>query len=170
MNLKELEHKYKEMGEEIERLKNQPNKKRWRAEIGETYWHAADNNTIYASTEEVHLADDYRYSIGNYSITQEEAELKRDRDLATQRVLDALREAEGDWVADWDDKDQGKCIPYIDHDKSIQIWWGYLDLVAPTEWHSSRAAWQQVIESHKSDIWLIFMSERVEYKGYEGEE
>jgi len=170
MNLKELEHKYKEMGEEIERLKNQPNKKRWRAEKDEKYYLITWTGVVHFDYENDDRVDNYQYGTGNYFRTEEEAELKRDRDLATQRVLDALREAEGDWVADWDDKDQGKCIPYIDHDKSIQIWWGYLDLVAPTEWHSSRAAWQQVIESHKSDIWLMFMSERVEYKGYEGEE
>ena len=170
MNLKELEHKYKEMGEEIERLKNQPNKKRWRAEKDEKYYLITRTGVVHFNYENDDNVDNYQYATGNYFRTKEEAELKRDRDLATQRVLDALREAEGDWVADWDDKDQCKCLPYIDHDKSIQIWWGYLELHAPTEWHSSRAAWQQVIKSHKSDIWLMFMGERVEYKGYEGEE
>jgi len=170
MNLKkleELEQLFTEMGEEIERLKNQPvNKKRWRAEKDEVYYLVTGGGAVTCYHENCDRTDNYQYGTGNYFRTEEEAKLRRDRDLATQRVLDALREAEGDWAADWDDKEQCKCRPYIDHDKSIQIWWGYLDLTAPTEWHSSEAAWQQVIKSHKSDIWLMITGERCAYFGH----
>jgi len=167
MNLKELEEleqKYKEMGEEIERLKNPPNKKRWRAEKDEKYYLITQSGVVHFYYENYDLIDNHAYATGSYFRTEEEAELKRDRDLATQRVLDALREAEGDWVADWDDKDQCKCHPYIDRDKSIQIWWGYLELIAPIEWYSSEEAWQQVIKSHHDDIWLMITGERYEAK------
>lgn len=66
--------------------------KRWRGEYGETYWFLSDNGSLYFKTEDNSKIDNYRYLVGNYFKTIEEAKAYKKYLLARQVLLD---DAEG---------------------------------------------------------------------------
>lgn len=91
--------------------------KRWRAEEGQRYYHSGPGLTSW-SQEARDEFDDYRYNIGNYFRTVGEAYAYRDRQLAIQRVTDAINEANEGWVPDWIDGYQNKSYIFYEHDRS----------------------------------------------------
>lgn len=66
--------------------------KRWRGKLGETYWFLSDNGSLYFKTEDGSKIDNYRYRVGNYFKTIEEARTYKKYLLARQVLLD---DAEG---------------------------------------------------------------------------
>ena len=92
----------------------QSSKKRWRADYDAEYFYFRDDGAVDYHREANDVIDNHLYAMGNYFRTNEEAEAYRDRQLATMRVLDALREYEGDWVADWDGYNQNKYSAFWD--------------------------------------------------------
>lgn len=74
--------------EKIEESEN----KRWRGKLGETYWFLSDNGSLYFKTEDNNKIDNYRYRVGNYFKTIEEARTYKKYLLARQTILD---DAEG---------------------------------------------------------------------------
>lgn len=65
---------------------------RWRGKLGETYWFLSDNGSLYFKTENNNKIDNYRYRVGNYFKTIEEARVYKKYLLARQVLLD---DAEG---------------------------------------------------------------------------
>lgn len=65
---------------------------RWRGKLGETYWFLSDNGSLYFKTEDGSKIDNYRYRVGNYFKTIEEARIYKKYLLARQVLLD---DAEG---------------------------------------------------------------------------
>lgn len=65
-----------------------PELKRWRGEYGETYWFLSDNGSLYSKTEDNSKIDNYRYLVGNYFKTIEEAKAYKKYLLARQVLLD----------------------------------------------------------------------------------
>lgn len=65
---------------------------RWRGKLGETYWFLSDNGSLYFKTEDNNKIDNYRYRVGNYFKTIEEARTYKKYLLARQTILD---DAEG---------------------------------------------------------------------------
>ena len=65
---------------------------RWRGKLGETYWFLSDNGSLYFKTEDGSKIDNYRYRVGNYFKTIEEARTYKKYLLARQILLD---DAEG---------------------------------------------------------------------------
>ena len=65
---------------------------RWRGKLGETYWFLSDNGSLYFKTEDGSKIDNYRYRVGNYFKTIEEARTYKKYLLARQTILD---DAEG---------------------------------------------------------------------------
>jgi len=156
-NLKALEQKHKELGEEIEKLKQAAtvSYKRPRAEFNKLYNYITDNGFIY-SDQEAHMnTDQLHYDLGNYFLTLEEAERARDRQLAYVRMTDAIREANEGWVADVMDVNQRKYYPYLD--EGIVYWkWKYLGATLPIEMLCSEDARNKLGDSLNEDfkIWM----------------
>lgn len=65
---------------------------RWRGKLGETYWFLSDNGSLYFKTEDNNKIDNYRYRVGNYFKTIEEARTYKKYLIARQVLLD---DAEG---------------------------------------------------------------------------
>ncbi|MBQ8298423.1 MAG: hypothetical protein IJX99_01105 [Clostridia bacterium] len=70
--LQELKKKYKELGEEIERLENQG--KVWTPKVSEKYWCIIPSGYVDFDTWANNCLDIDRYQIGNCFKTKEEAE------------------------------------------------------------------------------------------------
>lgn len=108
--LKELEQKYKELGEEIERLKNQG--KAWKPEEDDVYYCVYPNGCT-----EYHTWRDDEYDIGVYEIgncfeTEEEAEAVVEK-LKIYTQLKRLAEEINTEPIDWEnDKQQKYFIEY----------------------------------------------------------
>lgn len=106
--LEELEKKYKELGEEIERLKGKSGE-RWRADYEGEYWYI--DGDIQLDNDKNWGCDEYRFNIGNYFKTEEEACKVLDKILIYNKLRDlALRLNEGKTI-DW--KDVQQCKYYI---------------------------------------------------------
>ena len=155
MNLQELETKYKELGDEIELLKTKSHK-RWRAKIYKYYWYLGDNGTVFQSSEDHCATDDNRYHIGNYYETEEEAKKEAERQLATFRIINKLRELEGDWKADWNNGGQPKYIIFKEHNnKQLKPVSSWSCQNMHNSFYSTKKAWEQVIRENGFDIELM---------------
>lgn len=71
---------------------------RWRGKLGETYWFLSDNGSLYFKTEDNSKIDNYRYLVGNYFKTIEEARTYKKYLLARQVLLDDA--GGGKWIED----------------------------------------------------------------------
>ena len=112
--LEELEKKYKELGEEIERLKGK-SVERWRAEYEGEYWFLDDSGDIIEEDDSDWSCDCYRYQIGNYFKTKEEALKYSDKILIYNRLKDlALKYNKGEKL-DWSNGNQKKFYIYFDN-------------------------------------------------------
>lgn len=86
--------------------------KRWRAELGESYWFSDTNGRACEGIDDRYSIDDYRYNTGNYSKTKEGVKKYIDYLIALQTIKD---DAKG-FVPDWKDLNQPKyygCYDYI---------------------------------------------------------
>lgn len=72
----ELEKKYKELGEEIERLKVEKENEPWKPKSGDKYWLISHNGYVVQVRWMGDEAEDDIYAIGNVFRTQEEAEFR----------------------------------------------------------------------------------------------
>jgi len=74
MKLDELEKKYREMGEEIERLKAKPVELRKRVETNARYFIISDSGELSRPVEKGDIFDDGCFNRGNYYLTKQAAE------------------------------------------------------------------------------------------------
>ena len=86
ITLEEFPNILKDWFEEI------PDNKRRRAKIGDLYHFINDCGDINYGCDHNNLWDNHRYNTGNYGLTKEELEAKREYDIARQVLLD---DAEG---------------------------------------------------------------------------
>ena len=101
--------------------------------------------------------DEHYLAIGNVFKTAQEATDYKNRLYATQRVLLKLRELEGDWKADWNDRNQSKYTICIEHDiNSLRVACWITDRHSPLSWYSTQEAWEFVIENMEADVLLMF--------------
>ena len=76
--------------------------RRWRAEKHGSYYFISDNGVVYDSLELYHPTDDYRYSIGNYFKTEEEAK----KTVDWLKAVATLRGDTKGFKANWKDGSQ----------------------------------------------------------------
>jgi hypothetical protein len=110
-----------------------------RAEIGGTYFFVNDFFGISASVDDRTMLDNYRYSSGNYYLTDKAAEKKARHarfEAEVKAYLRALNDGEDYWPK------RGEYFYLIDADIDVQMgsWWcaGYT-FIAPKEDHLQKA-------------------------------
>ena len=122
-NLQELKQKYKELGEEIERLEK---KKRWRAKPGETYYFIGSYLLdVWCCNSDGSKNDTLCYELGNYFKTKEEAQEVADKIKTYIELKQLAEELNGDEEIDWKDKNQNKYYIFYSytHDRLLQDNW-----------------------------------------------
>jgi hypothetical protein len=82
--------------------------KRPRAQEHKDYYFVNDQGECDYNEEQGDTIDDYRYSVGNYFLTEEEAIKHRELTQARVRIEDAVREHNQGWEADWNNQLQPK--------------------------------------------------------------
>ena len=117
--LEKLEEKYKELGEEIERLKNKKNK-RERVPKDSEYYYINDCGEVSSSAEYYDSVDDFRYFTGNYFFTQDGAKKHLER-IKTYYQLKALAEELNIKEVDWNNSNQDKYSIYMDNSEPKKL-------------------------------------------------
>lgn len=105
--LEELEKKYKELGEEIERLKSQSTE-RWRADYAEEYWYIADNGDVTVEEDSDWVCDEFRFDMGNYFETEEKAKKVLNKILIYNKLKDLAERLNDGETINWNDSNQRK--------------------------------------------------------------
>ena len=113
-DIEELEIKYKELGEKIEKLKSKKIAKRWRAEKSDDYYFIDDLGEINHDYEEGTNTDYYRYKTRNYFKTSGEAQEYLDNTNTYFELMNLAEELNNGEEIDWDNKEQSKC--YLSYD------------------------------------------------------
>lgn len=158
MNIEKLEAKVleaqealKEAKAELEKAKNTTS--RYRAKNCDRYWYLTRGCRVDTLLENGDPLDSALHEAGNYYKTEEEAEKARDRQLATVRVLDKLRELEGDYKFS---KGTAHYNYYsgFDPDLDVYVSWS-ASLDKPIEWYSTEEAWEYVIDNMEPDLRLM---------------
>ena len=141
--------------DDFEKRKAEPvSKKRWRAEEGRIYYSTNAEGLVGKKTERNNDVDAHRHRSGDYSKTTVEACKRLAVNYARQRIFDALREAEGDFV---DEESKSIYIGlYMVSDEIIRCCETYGDKYTEPQWNSSESAWQAVMVSHKADLLLVW--------------
>ena len=106
--LEELEKKYKELGEEIERLKSKSTEKRWRADFAEDYFYIDDVGNILCDDDEDIGPDIFRYNNRNYFRTQAEAEKALNKIIIYNQLKDLAERLNDGETINWNDSNQRK--------------------------------------------------------------
>jgi len=110
MNIKELEDKYKELGAEIERLKQQPEGV-WKPSVGGTFWMVDWTGGVRS------LNPNNRAAVSHHNVYETEA-LARQAIVLQRRanlIIQACLNFDPDFVPDWSNGDEIKYGPYYDH-------------------------------------------------------
>jgi len=101
--------------------------------------------------------DQNTVEMGSAYHTQAEALKARDKQLATVRVLNKLRELEGDWVVEWDNPNQFKYrFFYQPFDQKVGIDHSRTTISIDPQFYSSESAWQWVLENMYADLKLMW--------------
>ena len=110
-----LECYYKIMKKEIEELKKEVTKNRWRAKTNEDDYYYIDSfGYIYKETEENEKKDDFRYKTRNYFKTKEQAQAYLDNINTYYDLMDLADKLNSGEEIDWEDQNQIKYYLYYD--------------------------------------------------------
>ena len=102
------------------------------------------------------LSNEY-FEGGNWYSTREEAQKAMEKRKAYWRVVRALRDHEGDWVANWSNPDRVKwSINYNHVADCFAPFSGWGHQVADSNLYSTREACQWVIANMKDNLRLIY--------------
>ena len=128
----------------------------FKPKLGEDYFYWWGDGTITETSWRDNDTNEGRMAMGNVSKTVEEAKKAVAKRQATVRVLNKLRELEGDWVADWgDDRASNYIAAYDNVDGTLNLFRYATNIAAPIELFSSKSAWDHVIENMESDVKLM---------------
>lgn len=123
----------------------------------ENYWCIYTDGDIMYSAWKNGNADKKLLSIGNIYKTKEEAEKARDIQLAKVRVRNAIAEANGNWIPDWNDKQLAKFyFSFNKAEDSIKIGYTFEGKIHP-DWMyiSCLNGAESILAKHLDDIKLV---------------
>lgn len=111
--MEKIELKIKEIEEELQKLKdylntNKEENKSYKRKRPDRYWFLNDIGTTINIKAFISNNDNFKYSIGNYFETKEQAENYKEKLLIEQELKDIARELNKDEEIDWEDDSQDK--------------------------------------------------------------
>lgn len=114
MNKQEIQNKIDDLQKQIDEIKKQLNEAdnaRWRAEKGGYYYYICDSGSCIddiIKAQEGNIVDNYRYKIGNYFKTFEEAKNCKDNLIIKQKLKDLVLKLNNGVEIDWKNDNQRK--------------------------------------------------------------
>ena len=110
MNIQDLEIKYVELGEEIERLKRQPEGV-WEPTVGGAFWMVDWGNAVRSRDLNWRMAENHHNAYETEALARKSSVLQRRSNLVIQACLNF----DPNFVPDWNNGDEIKHGPYYDH-------------------------------------------------------
>lgn len=138
--LEQLEEKYKELGEEIEKFKQEQSKPktgRWKPRYGDKYFYFSNNGFVYEAWTD-HSLDEHRYVLGNCFQTKKEAEFQAER----LKVIAELKEYASEFV----EGEENWGIYWSYYQEHIEYDWRTIDKY-PVLYFPSKEVVRQAIEA-----------------------
>tara|TARA_B110000977_G_C10880449_1_gene417279 strand:- start:375 stop:836 length:462 start_codon:yes stop_codon:yes gene_type:complete len=114
MNIQELETKYKELGAEIERLKQQPEGV-WEPTEGGTFWMVDWSGGVRSLNPNNRAAVNHHNVYETEALARKASVLQRRSNLVIQVCLNFEPNSEPAFEPDWSDRDQYKYGFYFNH-------------------------------------------------------
>ena len=144
----ELSQRKQELEVTIGQLKNIKTEQIGRVRHGELYWYIGDIDQIASCTECNSLSDNYRYEIGNYYLTPEDAE-RAEKQVLLFRLLDRFSRQNG-WTDElWKNSIIEKYYIYFDYNyKSIETESVHISRHICQVYFVSESVAQQAIEKY----------------------
>jgi hypothetical protein len=118
MNIQDLEQKYKELGAEIERLKQQPEGV-WEPTVGGTFWMVDWTGGVRS------LNPNNRAAVSHHNVYETEALAKKASvlQLRSNLVIQACLNFDADFVPDWSNKSNNSGVKYgFNYSNTMQAW------------------------------------------------
>ena len=146
--IEQAEKQKQELQELIDSLSTMEVEPDDRQKKGEIYYYIGDIGQIMSATECNSLSDNYRYEIGNYYLTPEDAE-KAERRIKLFRLLDRFSRQHG-WTDDiWRDDSISKHFIFFDRIYNrIKIGFGWCVTNATGVYFISESIAKQAIEKY----------------------
>lgn len=118
LRLFELENEKRDLNDLLEEAISRESR-RWRADKGAAYYYKNDCGAVTEEYDMGMLSDDYRYSVGNYYKSHEEAFSHNAGAAALTKIEDAIREGNKkgnrpEWTPDFSDGTQSKYYIWYD--------------------------------------------------------
>ena len=145
--IEELAKRKQELQEFIDSL-NTMEAERGRTAKSERYWHISDVGMIRFTIDERYDSDDYRYEIGNYYPTEEDA-IRAEKQIRLFRLLDRFSRQNG-WTDElWKNSIIEKYYIYFDYNyKSIKTESVHISRYICQVYFASESVAQQAIDKY----------------------
>lgn len=156
-NVEITDHEFEQLAKEQGFVKKEVITKRWRASIGEHYYVFWLNNKPRKLIKNGLGTDNGSYESGEYFRTPEEAESYMSIKLATQRVIDRLRELDDGSQTDWSDNTKEKYYVYFDWDtkKLVVNCTYFIQFTEANRYSAKQESWLQIIKEMPEDVKLM---------------
>jgi len=139
----------------IQLLKDKPSKVCQRVANGSKYWRIDPYGSVVSWSDKRDATDNYSFLSGNYYYSEQEAQKALNKQLATMRIFDKLRELEGDWEADWNDNSH-KYTYFVKLGNVNTTSWCQRRSSNDLRWYSSEKAIDWVFENMMPDLRLAW--------------
>lgn len=128
--IEELENEIKNLSEELEKLKQEKENKRWRGSLNQKYYYISSDTNCCFTRDYHYPVDNIRYSIGNYFQTEKQAQETVEKIKVYTQLKDlALRLNKGEKI-DWTNVNQYKYLISYDYDlKKLDL---KIDIIEPS--------------------------------------
>lgn len=110
-----------EFDQQIEKMKNKNESKRWRARINDKYFFVDDFAGVISCHDNNDMTDNYRFKMRNYFKTKEEAQEYKQVMITYYNLMDLAEELNNGRKIDWNNARQQKFYIYVNLEKNALI-------------------------------------------------
>lgn len=133
---------------------------RQRAVINENYHYIDDSDgDVCEDMEYGYEVDNYRFSIGNYYLTREEAQKAKRIQISIVKINDRIDELNEGWIPDWSDSNQLKHSIIFYNTIDVDIFYTYSHMSKINALKSEEAS-KNIISEFKEELEEIFANQK----------
>lgn len=134
---------------------------RQRAMIDGNYYYIDDSNVdVCKDIEYGYEVDNYRFSIGNYYLTEEEAEKAKRIQINIVKINDRIDELNEGWVPDWSNAKQSKSSIGFYENRLIEEVWGTLTYLSKVNTCKTERVAKIIISEFREELEEIFANQK----------
>lgn len=132
---------------------------RQRAKYGKDYYFIDDYGGVNSICEGFEKTDNFRFSLGNYYLTKEEAEKALRIQINIVKINDRIDELNEGWIPDWSDSNQSKHSIIFYNTIDVDIFYTYSHMSKINALKSEEAS-KNIISEFKEELEEIFANQK----------